>query len=165
MPYKDPEKRRAYQRERVLTPEQKARKAARAKERWNDPAVRAAELENCRKRRARMTEAEKNRARYKAREAARKKTAAMTEAEREAVRERNREHDKQRARTPERREYHNQLKRRIRAAEKFDKDFKLPDAMICTCPDCERLAIHDSLGQTGLCPDHFRQSGHYLTRR
>ena len=142
MPHKDPEQRRAYQRARILTPEQKARKAARAKARREAPKVRAALLANCRKRRARMTEAEKDRIRKKARE--RMREIRSDPVKREAINKRWRERD-----------------RRIRE----NQNFELPDAMICACPDCERLAIHDTLGQTGLCPDHNRQSGHYLTRR
>ena len=159
MPHADPEKRRAYQRARRLTPEQKARKSERAKERNQDPVVRARNQENGRKYRERMADEQKARRREQARVRAAAKRAAMTEAEREALREYNREQDKQRARTPERREYHNQLRRRIRAADKFDKEFSgLPDHMICCNPRCDNPQVSDRYGPTGLCAEHLKQS-------
>ena len=156
MPHADPDKRRAYQRARRLTPEQKARKAERGKKRRKDPKVRAAVLANCRKRRARQTPAQKERERTKAREYARKKRAAMTPEQREADRAYHREHDRKRAKTPERREYTKQLKRRIRAADKFDKEFSgLPDDMTCCNPRCDNPQVSDCYGPTGLCAEHL----------
>ena len=78
----------------------------------------------------------------------------MTPEQREAEREYHRQHDRKRRKKASRKEYHKMLKKRLRAAEAFDKWFTMPKAMVCCNPNCSKLAIHDSLGQTGLCPDH-----------
>ena len=38
----------------------------------------------------------------------------------------------------------------------------LPDVMICVHPGCKKLAVHDSLGQSGLCRDHLKGAHSYL---
>lgn len=101
------------------------------------PAQRQRERELLRKRRARMTEAEKEKVRKRAREAMRRKRADP--AKREAINAQGRKH------------YH---------AKKFDQNFTLPEVMICVTPGCDRLAVHDQHGQTGLCPDHLAGSHH-----
>ena len=155
MPYTNPEKRRAYQRARRLTPEQKARKSQRAKERRKDPVFREREKENQRKRRARMTDGQKARRREQARLLMQAKRARMTDEEKESLRAWHREYDKKRRATPERREYHNQLKRRLRAAEKFDREFEMPADMSCCNPNCNNPQVSDRYGPTGLCAEHL----------
>ena len=155
MPYANPDKRREYDRSRVLTPEQKAHRRERAKERRKDPVFREREKENQRKRRARMTEAQKARRREQARLRQAAKQAAMTEEERKALRAYNREQDRKRRQLPERREYHNQLKRRLRAADKIDREFEMPADMSCCNPNCNNPQVSDRYGPTGLCAEHL----------
>ena len=84
----------------------------------------------------------------------------MTDEEKESLRAWHREYDKKRRATPERREYHNQLRRRIRAAEKFDREFDgLPTDMTCCNPRCDLPQVSDNFGPTGLCAEHLDAAG------
>ena len=155
MPYADPTKRREYQRSRCLTPEQKARRSERATERNQDPVVKARNQENARKYKASMTEAQKARRRELSRLRMAAKRDAMTPEQREVDRAYHREHDRTRSMTPERREYHSALKRRIRAANKFDREFEMPADMSCCNPNCNNPQVSDRYGPTGLCAEHL----------
>ena len=41
----------------------------------------------------------------------------------------------------------------------------LPEAMICAHPICNRLAVFDGYGQTGLCPEHVKGAHSILINR
>ena len=47
--------------------------------------------------------------------------------------------------------------------ERLDPD--LPEKMTCANPGCDRPAIHDRLGQTGLCQEHLKTSYMMHTKR
>ncbi len=159
MPYADRERRREYQRQRVLTPEQKARKAERARERRKDPVFLVLEQKQARKRQACMTDDQKARRREQAQLYQRAKRAAMTPEQLEANRAWHREYDKVRRKDPTRRAYSIALKRRLRAADKFDREFSLDADMTCCNPRCNLPQVSDRYGPTGLCRGHLDAAG------